>query len=147
MRALADRLSRVRVCCGDWTRVCGPSPTVKCGLTGVFLDPPYAAIADRVGDLYATDDTEVSHAVRAWALAHGDDPRLRIALCGYDGEHAMPDTWTEVAWKARGGYGSQGNGRGRANSGRERIWFSPHCVQAANRPWILAMSDQAAQSA
>ena len=36
---------------------------------------------------------------------------------------------TQICWKAKGGYGSQGNGAGRANSGRERIWFSPHCLQ------------------
>ena len=54
-----------------------------------------------------------------------------MALCGYDGEHAMPDGWECVAWKARGGYGSQGDadGSGRANSARERIWFSPYCLR------------------
>lgn len=26
------------------------------------------------------------------------------------------------------GYGNQSNGRGRANAGRERIWFSPYCL-------------------
>ena len=25
--------------------------------------------------------------------------------------------------------GSQGNGAGRENAGRERIWFSPHCLR------------------
>jgi hypothetical protein len=39
----------------------------------------------------------------------------------------MPESWDCVAWKARGGYGSQGTGRGRDNAGRERIWFSPNC--------------------
>jgi hypothetical protein len=34
---LAKRLSRVRVCCGDWSRVTGPSVTHGMGLTGVFL--------------------------------------------------------------------------------------------------------------
>ena len=55
---------------------------------------------------------------------------MRIALCGYDTEHgdAMPDGWHAHAWKSRGGYGSQGNGRGRANAGRETVWFSPHCI-------------------
>jgi hypothetical protein len=51
---------------------------------------------------------------------------LRIALCGYEGEHDMPPTWECVAWKANGGYSSQ-NGEGNANPNRERIWFSPHC--------------------
>jgi len=41
----------------------------------------------------------------------------------------MPDSWECVAWKARGGYGLQGNNRGRVNAGRERIWFSPHCLK------------------
>ena len=47
MEELADRLRRVRVCCGDWSRICGPSPTIKLGTTGVFLDPPYADAAGR----------------------------------------------------------------------------------------------------
>jgi hypothetical protein len=129
MLALSERLRKVRVCCGDWSRVCGPSPTVKLGTTGVFLDPPYADKADRTESLYTVDDLDVAHQVRTWAIENGDNPELRIALCGYDGEHAMPDSWECVAWKARGGYGSQGTGRGRENAGRERIWFSPACLK------------------
>ena len=49
MRQLAERMRKVRVCCGDWQRVCGPSVTVKHGITGVFLDPPYADEAERTG--------------------------------------------------------------------------------------------------
>ena len=129
--ALADRLRHVRVCCGDWLRVCGPTPTTKQGLTGVLLDPPYADTAGRDWDLYAVDSATVAHEVREWAIAHGDDPLLRIALCGYDGEHAMPANWTEVGWKARGGYGNKGeNSPGRLNARKERIWFSPHCLKA-----------------
>lgn len=129
MRELADRLRRVRVCCGDWSRICGPSPTFKHGITGVFLDPPYADEADRQDDLYAMDSGTVAHDVREWAIANGENPLLRVAICGYEGEHTLPDSWDCVAWKARGGYGSQGDGRGRENSGRERIWFSKYCLQ------------------
>jgi DNA adenine methylase len=129
MAELAERLRKVRVCCGDWSRVCGPSPTVKLGTTGVFLDPPYADEADRQSDLYASDSGSVAHAVREWAVEWGEDPRMRIALCGYEGEHVMPDSWECVPWKARGGYGSQGEGRGRENAGRERIWFSRYCLR------------------
>jgi DNA adenine methylase len=128
MIALSNRLRYVRVCCGDWSRVCGETPTVHNGLTGVFLDPPYADTADR-SEVYSVDDTQVAHAVREWAIERGDDPRMRIALCGYEGEHVMPDSWECVAWKARGGYGSQSDKRGRANAERERIWFSPHCLK------------------
>ena len=127
MRQLAERLRAVRVCCGDWSRICGPSPTIKHGITGVFLDPPYSDDADREGGLYQADSLTVAHEVRKWAIANGDEPLMRIALCGYDGEHEMPDSWECVAWKAAGGYGSQANGSGRENCNRERIWFSPHC--------------------
>lgn len=135
MQRLADRLRRVRVCCGDWTRVCGPTPTVKQGITGVFLDPPYDQ-DERDGSLYV-HESPVSAAVRAWAIEHGDDPRIRIALCGYDTEHVMPDTWEAVPWKAQGGYGSQGEGRGRANVAREVVWFSPFCLRRERRSFTL----------
>jgi DNA adenine methylase len=123
--ALCERMRLVRVCCGDWSRVCGPTPTVKQGLTGVFLDPPYAVV-DR-SDCYTIEDRGIAHEVKEWAVQWGDDPRMRIALCGYEGEHAMPDTWDCIPWKARGGYGSQSK-NGNENCRRERIWFSPHCV-------------------
>lgn len=129
MQALAERLRSVRICCGDWARITGPSVTFKHGITGVFLDPPYADSADREAGLYAQDSTTVAHDVRAWAMENGDNRSLRIALCGYKGEHNMPDTWECVAWKAHGGYGSQAEGSGRANAKRERIWFSPHCLR------------------
>jgi len=67
--------------------------------------------------------------VREWALEWGNDPRMRIALCGYEGEHEMPDSWQCMAWKARGGYGSQGDDRGRENAERERIWFNSSCLR------------------
>ena len=132
--ALASRLRRVRVCCGDWTRILGPAPTTCIGTTGVFLDPPYAV--EERSDVYGEESRDVAHAVRAWALENGDNPDLRIALCGYDGEHVMPDTWECVAWKANGGFGNQANGgtQGRENAHRERIWFSPGCLRQA-RLW------------
>jgi hypothetical protein len=131
LRALADRLRRVRVACGDWRRVTGESVTFKHGITGILLDPPYGD--DQHAIQYAAQDRCVAADVRAWALENGGNPLLRIALCGYAGEHddLIRAGWTEVPWKARGGYGSQGVGRGRENSARERIWFSPHCLNPA----------------
>ena len=133
IRRFADRLRNVRVCCGDWSRVCGVTPTVHQGITGVFLDPPYADTADRDPHLYSTDSLSVAHDVREWAIAHGRDKRMRIVLAGYDGEHAMPGDWRVVAWKARGGYGNRGDGN--INATRERLWLSPHCLagNAAHR--------------
>ena len=131
MRQLSARLERVRVCCGDWTRVMGPSVTWKHGLSAIFLDPPYSAEAGRQSRLYSTDSGTVAHDVRRWCVENGDNPLLRIALCGYRDEgHEELEShgWHAHAWKANGGYGSQGNGRGRANKHREVIYFSPHCL-------------------
>jgi DNA adenine methylase len=127
----ADRLRNVRVCCGDWSRVCGPSVTHRHGPTGVFLDPPYADSAGRTSDLYAVDCQHVSHAVREWAIEQGTNPLMRIVLAGYDSEHEMPNDWRVVEWKATGGYGLQGDEEsgGRLNRGRERLWCSPHCLR------------------
>lgn len=125
LQSLAIRLRRVRVCCGDWKRVLTPSVTTYVGLCGVFLDPPYAH--DMRERCYA-EDHDISADVRAWALENGDNPNFRIALCGYEGEHEMPDTWECVAWKAHGGYSR--TERGVENRERERIWFSPHCLKA-----------------
>lgn len=125
--ALAERLRRVRVCCGDWTRILGPSPTWKIGPTAVLLDPPYSH-DERTDGLYAQDH-DIADDVREWAIANGDNPLMRIALCGYDGEHDMPGSWSVVAWKAHGGYGPQRkDGTVNQNAWRERVWFSPHCL-------------------
>jgi len=99
------------------------------GLTGVFLDPPYADTAKRRSDLYREDSGDVAHAVREWAIANGDNPKMRVALCGYDGEHEMPPTWECLAWKTAGGYGSSSDKHDNPNAKRERIWFSPHCLK------------------
>lgn len=135
MRELQARLRRVRVCCGDWARVLTPAVTTYIGVTGVLLDPPYSH-AER--SICYAHDNDISAEVRAWALEHGDDPKLRIALCGYEGEHEMPATWECVPWTAGGGYGR--SVRGKANRFRERIWFSPHCLRV-ERPPIFAAAE------
>lgn len=132
--ALQARLQRMRFCCGDWERVMGPTVTEKHGLAGIFLDPPYSTEADRDMGCYAIDSGDVAHAVREWCLAHGDNPLLRIALCGYAGEgHDLLSEhgWECVPWKTSGGYGSQAKiaTRGKENAHRERIWFSPACLK------------------
>jgi hypothetical protein len=131
---LAARLRRVRVCCGDWSRAMGPTPTEHNGLTAIILDPPYNDRAERDTDLYAEDSLTVSYAVRKWAIKNGDNPKLRIALFGYEDEHAkgMPPDWECFPWKARGGYSSQ-NGNGNDNPHKERVWFSPHCLKVKTK--------------
>ena len=126
--ALAERLRFTKVVCGDWTRVCTKAATFGQGLTAVLLDPPYDT--DGHDDVYGTMSRGVSNAVRDWAVENGDNPLMRIALCGYESEHAMPDCWRCVQWKATGGYGNQA---GNKNANRERIWFSPHCIDKQER--------------
>jgi DNA adenine methylase len=130
LASLAGRMRHVRVACGDWSRVCGDSVTWRHGLTGVFLDPPYG-VEDRA-TVYSDDDRGVAAKARQWAIEAAAHPLMRIVFAGYAGEHEFPG-WRCVEWKARGGYGSQGETTGRANAGRERLWFSPHC-QAAVMP-------------
>lgn len=137
MNQLSERLRRVRVCCGEWNRILGPSPTEHIGVTAVFLDPPYdprelarsngAKGTSRGNVIYGHHEVSVSADVRQWALENGDNPKLRIALCGYEGEHEMPSTWEVFRWKAAGGYAK--TEQGKANASRERIWFSPHCLR------------------
>lgn len=129
-RALSARLRRVRVVCGDFARILGPSVTWRHGLTAVFLDPPYADAEHAI--TYSGGGNVWERATR-WCEENGGNPLLRIALCGYEGTWDAPEGWTAVKWRTQGGYGSQGNGRGRENASRETIWFSPHCLNPSEQ--------------
>lgn len=146
---LSERLRRVRIACGDWrlpladtwARICGPSPTYKIGLTAVFLDPPYHEATGRVMGLYVNDSGQISDDVRRWCLEPIEDtnyqgpryahPLLRIALCGYEGEHEelAAHGWDKMAWQANGGYANQNTKKKNNNRTKEVIWFSPHCLK------------------
>lgn len=131
MHELADRLRRVRVCCGDWSRIVTGGALSYGATVGIFLDPPYSDKADRDANLYAVDDLGVAHDVRAWCIANGDNPRYRIVLAGYVDEHdaEMPATWRRQAWTAGRAYGSSsGGGANDANRHKEMLWMSPHCL-------------------
>ena len=137
MAALARRLRRVRVTCGDWKRVVTPGvlwgDLARTTPTGVFLDPPYAHDADRDPGCYGDDDDPlVAAAARAWCAEHGAHPRLRIVLAGYDTEHAELEAlgWRVVAWRASGW---RVTAKSADNQHRERLWLSPHCVERASR--------------
>ena len=125
MYALANRLRNVRVCCGDWKRVLSESVTVKNGVTSVFLDPPYSHDL-RDSTLYGIE-SDCSSEVRKWAIENGDNPLLRISLCGYSDEHVMPDNWSIYRWKAHGGFANQ-SADANKNAEKETIWFSQHCL-------------------
>jgi hypothetical protein len=160
---LADRLRTVRVCCGHWLRVCdSDSTTVRLGTTGVFLDPPYShdvarmlawvayldgtgpeppkagGATNRAKDLYANDRAQdvdrLVAEVHRYCRDRGPDPRMRIALCGYAGEHDALESlgWECVAWTAAGGYGNRK--KANVNRERERLWLSPHTIGRGTDP-------------
>lgn len=137
-RFLSARLRHVRILCGDWTRLTTNSATKILsvrggnGHCGIFLDPPYD-LAERAR-VY-THESNVATDVRAWCLANGDDPEYRIVLAGFDTEHVELEDhgWRVVEWfKAgylRGGMGNIG-GSGNSQMHRDRLWLSPHCLEA-----------------
>ena len=125
--ALQARLRDVRVTCGDWSRVVKDSVTTRHGLTAVFLDPPYTKgemdySAGGVGGALAAD-------VRRWCAANGENRKLRIVLCGHEGEHdeLLAVGWFTERWTARKGYAMTDEAI--ENSASETIWCSPHCIK------------------
>ncbi len=122
---LQARMRDVRVTCGDWTRVLKDSVTTRHGLTGVFLDPPYAK-----GEMdYGAGGMGLGIAdeVRDWCAENGANKALRIVLCGHAGEHdaLLAGGWTIRKWAARKGYAVTEEAV--ENSASETIWCSPHC--------------------
>lgn len=130
LQRLAWRLKDVRILCGDWRRLVSPTLLHHDGrataTAAVFLDPPYSH-AVRDDELYGEEDGAVAAECREWALSHGSDPRLRIALCGFEGEHEMPG-WHVLKWSSSGAHNRKGT-RAATDRHRERIWFSPGCAQ------------------
>jgi DNA adenine methylase len=124
---LKAKTERLKVCTGDWKRVVTPCVLQEHSTTAILLDPPYN-LDMRDNRLYFAE-SDVAKEVATWAIAHGHNPKLRIALCGYEGEHAMPDNWSVYRWQANGGMGNTGNNRGKENKKLETIWFSPHCLR------------------
>lgn len=113
-RYLADRLERVRVIHGDWTRCLnhhyGGSDTA------IFFDPPYRGFES----LYHKDASKplVADSVAAWCKDNAD---LRIALCGHAGDYDL-NGWDVFRWsRGRLTYG------GSNTTEDEAIWFSPAC--------------------
>jgi hypothetical protein len=123
-------LRDVRVTCGDWSRVVKDSVTVRHGLTGVFLDPPYfkGAMDYAAGGV----GTNLPAEVQAWCATNGNNPNLRIVICGHAGEHdaLLNKGWTERNWAARKGYAITDEAV--ENSASETIWCSPHCISEVN---------------
>lgn len=147
MSRLSDRLRHVRVCCGDWDRICDSPSTMNLqGLTGVFLDPPYRMSigegdekkknrTEVYGNDKVQDINQLCDKVEAWCLKWGVRDDVRVALCGYEGEYPQLEEsgWIGYRWKAQGGYSNQ-NRKGNDNRHRETILFSPHCLKITESP-------------
>ena len=111
LRELSDRLERVRVVHGDWSRCLNSH--YGGDNTAVFLDPPYRAYETVYGV-----SIPVADAVADWAR---QNQHLKIALCGHVGDYELPE-WTPVQWdRGRLTYA------GGKTTDLECIWYSPAC--------------------
>ena len=153
-RHLCARLRHVRIINGDWSRVVTTGAAHNLvvrqgkGPAGIFLDPPYADTAKRMEALYQHDSLTVAHDVREWCLAHGDDPKFRIVLAGFEGEHGEvleKAGWSVHEWfkkgHLRGGMGNVG-GSGNHQMHRDRLWASPHCLTDQREATLLDISEE-----
>ena len=116
LHELADRLERVRIVHGDWTRCLNNH--FGGDDTALFLDPPYRAYERLYGVA-----SPIADAVETWAR---DNAHLRIALCGHAGDYDLPE-WDVVPW-SRGRLTYSG---GKTTS-KECVWYSPACLPRKN---------------
>lgn len=113
---LTSRLRHVRVINGSWERCLNSNYGSS---VSFFFDPPYKGYEK----IY--DKSPVASEVERWCHENGDNPKFRIALCGFDGDYDLPG-WEQVSWKRGAGF------RGSLKTAnQERIWFSPHCLKDA----------------
>lgn len=125
-QTLADRLARVRIIHGDWTRCLNHHYGAE--QTAIFFDPPYKGYEALYGKhganrLKANGEPLIADAVAAWCLSD-EAAGLRIALCGHLGDYDLPG-WEVMPWSRRANtYGSK------KTKDAEAIWFSPACLGA-----------------
>ena len=111
LHKIADRLERVRVVHGDWSRCLNSHFG---GLeTAIFLDPPYRAYEKMYGV-----DAPVADAVEQWARENAE---FRVAICGHLGDYDLPG-WEQMPWSR--GKMTYGGGK---TTDAECVWFSPAC--------------------
>jgi DNA adenine methylase len=106
LRAAASRPRRAaatgRACSGR----ARPRRSASPGSSSIHRTAPTRTVDPSI---YTHDSLTIATKVREWALEHGGDRRLRIALCGYEGEHEMPGLAVRGV-EGRGGYAaSAGN--------------------------------------
>jgi hypothetical protein len=142
-RQLSERLRRVRVVCGDWTRVCGGDWQDGRGSCGMFFDPPYPTEAGRDPLIYHEESGTVAHDVVEWCRARADRKTYRIVLAGYYDVHSclLDEGWTVHRWSAHGGFANKAKDKtkckGEENRHKEALFMSPHCYSSGLRRWGL----------
>ena len=114
LHRIADRLERVRVVHGDWSRCLNNH--FGGDDTAVFLDPPYRSYEALYGNAGAVAD-----AVESWAR---ENEHLRIALCGHRDDYKLAG-WDAVEW-SRGRLTYSGG----QTTDSECVWYSPACLPA-----------------
>jgi hypothetical protein len=121
LHKLAQRLERVRIVHGDWSRCLNHH--FGGNDTAVFLDPPYADFEGVYGA------ANVASEVAAWAREHS---HLRVALCGHIGDYDLSG-WDVVEW-SRGRLTYSGS----KTTDQECVWYSPACIPATvNQPSLF----------
>ena len=118
LRKIANRLERVRIVHGDWSRCLNNH--FGGDDTAVFLDPPYRAYER----LYGTS-APVADAVEKWAR---ENAHLRIAICGHRGDYDLPD-FEAVEW-SRGRLTYSGS----KTTDAECVWYSSPCLASLKQP-------------
>lgn len=124
LKQLADRLDRVRVLHGDWSRCLNHHYGGK--NTAVFLDPPY----ENYESLYRCRTTSTAQEVAAWCRENAE---LKIALCGHKGDYDLPG-WEVFEWTRKGLTFAGGGTRD-----QEAIWFSPACERVTEKASQIAL--------
>ena len=96
-------LKDVTIFYGDWTHLANAAVTTSgdSRSNAILLDPPYPNVKDR---LYDHHDRKLLARCREFALAFASTS-LKVALCGYEGDLAMPDDWEELPWGSQTGRG------------------------------------------
>lgn len=133
LRALQERLWKVRVTSVDWRQAVSFSVVQKDGgFHAIFLDPVYKAYTAK----YLEADGSIAGQVEEWAREHGELPYARIALCGHVGDYDLPG-WDVVRWSRPSttlGAGIKGN---KGTKDDEAIWFSPACLPPGGQLVLL----------
>ena len=126
LRKIADRMGRVRVVHGTWSRCLNNH--YGGDDTAVFLDPPYEGFADLYG---AAGQRTVAQEVAEWCR-DPENARQRVALCGHRGDYDLPG-WSVYEWsRSRNTYSGTGT------KDAEAIWFSPSCLKPSAQASLFA---------